>query len=166
MLELAPVISTALEEMYRDYHGMVFRTAYRVTGSAEDAEDVLQTVFMRLVRRNAAGEIDNAESYLRRSAVNAAVDLVRARRQMADVELERLPAFSSGIDSAQLKDQLRKGLAALPGRSAEMFVLRFIEGLSNGEVAKQMGISAVTVAVTLHRTRKKLQQILRQGVSR
>src|SRR5258707_8846164 len=40
-----------LEVFFREHHDQVFRTAYRVTGSPSDAEDVLQTVFLRLVRR-------------------------------------------------------------------------------------------------------------------
>src|SRR5665213_3785244 len=88
-----PIIPNALAEMYRDHHTMVFRTAYRITGNAADAEDVLQTVFLRMVRReDAADIIEYPENYLRRAAVHAALDLVRARRSSADVDLERLPA--------------------------------------------------------------------------
>ena len=59
-----------LERAYQEHSGLVFRTAYRVTGNAADAEDVLQTVFLRLVRRDAsAAALENHESYLRRSAV-------------------------------------------------------------------------------------------------
>ncbi len=80
-----PIIPNALAEMYRDHHAMVFRTAYRITGNAADAEDVLQTVFLRMARRDEwADAIERPENYLRRSAVHAALDLVRARRAGAD----------------------------------------------------------------------------------
>ena len=63
-----PIIPNALAEMYRDHHTMVFRTAYRITGNAADAEDVLQTVFLRMVRRDdAADAIEHPENYLRRA---------------------------------------------------------------------------------------------------
>ncbi|MGH9944842.1 MAG: RNA polymerase sigma factor, partial [Pyrinomonadaceae bacterium] len=39
-----------LERLYREHHGQIFRTAYHITGSPSDAEDVLQTVFLRLAR--------------------------------------------------------------------------------------------------------------------
>lgn len=136
---------------------MVFRTAYRVTGNAADAEDVLQTVFMRLTRREP--RIDNPESYLRRSAVNTALDLVRARHDSSVVELDRLPARAQH-EQGELRENLRRALATLPERTAEMFALRFLEGLTNPEVARVMGLSQIVVAVTLHRTRRKLQQIL------
>jgi len=149
---------TALEQMYREHHSMVFRTAYRVTGSPADAEDVLQTVFLRVARREP--KIENPESYLRRSAVNAALDLVRARHESAAIELDRLPGRGQH-EQGELRENLRRALATLPERTAEMFALRFFEGMTNPEVAKAMGLSQVVVAVTLHRTRRKLQKLLK-----
>jgi len=158
-----PIIPNALAEMYRDHHTMVFRTAYRITGNAADAEDVLQTVFLRMVRReDAADAIERPENYLRRAAVHAALDLVRARRAGAEVDLDRLPAAtSSRPDQGDLRDLLRQELSELPARSAEIFTLRFFEGLTNREIADALGISSITVAVTLHRTRRALQKKLR-----
>jgi len=158
-----PIIPNALDSMYREHHAMVFRTAYRVTGNAADAEDVLQTVFLRMVRReDSADAIERPENYLRRAAVHAALDLVRARRSRADVDLERLPAATgSWPDGGDLRDLLRRAVSELPARSAEIFTLRFFEGLTNPEIASALGISSITVAVTLHRTRRQLQKKLR-----
>src|SRR5258707_13224447 len=146
--------------MYEAHHGMVFRTAHRVTGNAADAEDVLQTVFLRLLRRDpgSSAEIDNPESYLRRSAVNAALDVVRARRASNTLETENLPASGSCTELRELRDSLRRALSKLPERTAEMFALRFFEGYTNPEIAKMMGISQIVVADTLHPARKRLAQ--------
>ena len=158
-----PIISNALDAMYREYHTMVFRTAYRITGNAADAEDVLQTVFLRMARRDAAADaVERPENYLRRAAVHAALDLVRARREGTAVDLERLPsAGGSQPDDGDLRELIRQALSELPTRSAEIFTLRFFEGLTNPEIAKALGISSITVAVTLHRTRRELQKKLR-----
>ncbi|MBZ5631504.1 MAG: sigma-70 family RNA polymerase sigma factor [Acidobacteriia bacterium] len=151
-----------LDDLYRNHHLTVFRTAYRITGNTADAEDVLQTVFLRIVRReDAADVIERPENYLRRAAVHAALDVVRARRSGADIDLDRLPAPSSRPDEGDLRDVLRHALSELPARSAEIFTLRFFEGLTNPEIAKALGISSITVAVTLHRTRRELQKKLR-----
>jgi RNA polymerase sigma-70 factor, ECF subfamily len=144
-----------LDQMYEAHHGLVFRTAYRITGNAADAEDVLQTVFLRMVRLNP--EVDNPESYLRRSAVNAALDVVRARHDNDTLEPERI-ASGTCTELSELRDSLRRALSKLPARSAEMFAMRFFEGYTNPEIAKLLGISQVVVAVTLHRTRRKLQK--------
>ncbi len=145
-----------LDRIYEAHHGMVFRTAYRITGNAADAEDVLQTVFLRIVRLNP--EMDNAESYLRRSAVNAALDVVRARHDNDTLEPERMAASGSCTELRELRDRLRAALAKLPARTAEMFAMRVFEGYTNPEIAKLLGISRVVVAVTLHRTRQRLRK--------
>ena len=161
--ETVSTIPKPLDDLYTAHHGMVFRTAHRITGNAADAEDVLQTVFLRLVRRESLDEIENPESYLRRSAVNAALDVVRARHESDTLEMEKLPSSGSCTELRELRDTLRRILSKLPGRSAEMFAMRFFEGYSNQEIAKLMNLSQVVVAVTLHRTRRKVQKELRGG---
>ncbi|MGA3188359.1 MAG: sigma-70 family RNA polymerase sigma factor [Bryobacteraceae bacterium] len=153
---LAYAMVKPLDQMYEAHHSMVFRTAYRITGNAADAEDVLQTVFLRMVRGNP--EVENPESYLRRSAVNAALDVVRARHDNDTLEPERMAASGSCTELSELRDTLRRELSKLPPRNAEMFAMRFFEGYTNPEIAKLLGISQVVVAVTLHRTRRKLQR--------
>jgi RNA polymerase sigma-70 factor, ECF subfamily len=151
-------IPTELELTFRAHHGLVFRTAYRITGNAADAEDVLQTVFLRLVRRSLGGEPwDNPESYLRRAAINAALDVIRSRRAEGAVELTMdLPHDDAG----ELRRALAAAMAQLPTRSAEVFTLRFLEGFTNPEIAKIMGISRVLVAVIVHRARQQLRSEL------
>src|SRR5439155_19395653 len=78
-----------LEEVFRAHQGCVLKAAYRITGSMADAEDVSQTVFLRLARGAVdQGRISNLQSYLHRSAVNAALDLIRSRghREVVPVE--------------------------------------------------------------------------------
>jgi len=155
-----------LEQAFQAHSGLVFRTAYRITGNAADAEDALQTVFLRLVRRDsAAAALENHESYLRRAAVNVALDIVRSKQTAKSVPLEDAPPRnlmeSSGESSREMKDCLRRAVAQLNRREAEVFTLRFFEGHSNPEIARLLGISQVHVAVILHRSRRQLQKEVR-----
>ncbi len=160
-------IPKPLDELYQVHHAMVFRTAHRITGNAADAEDVLQTVFLRLLRRESAvTEIENPESYLRRSAVNAALDIVRARQADNTLELEKMATSGSCTELRDLRDTMRRALSKLAPKAAEMVALRFFEGYTNPEIAKLLGLSQIVVAVTVHRARKKLQQELKRGVGR
>jgi RNA polymerase sigma factor (sigma-70 family) len=148
----------ALERAFEAHHGLVFRTAYRVTGNAADAEDVLQTVFLRLAGRDVVADaVDNPESYLRRAAVNASLNLLE-QRSRKNVPLENAPEPHARSDQRDLREVLRLAMARLGGRTAEMFALRFLEGHSNGEIAEMFGVSSLVVAVTLHRARKQLQK--------
>lgn len=153
-----------LERAFDAHHVTVFRAAYRVTGNAADAEDVLQTVFLRLAGSNQGADnmtsIENIEAYLRRAAVNASLNLLE-RRAGRNVPLESAPEPHARVDEAaqrELRQVLRIAMATLGGRTAEMFALRFIEGHSNGEIAGMFGVSALVVGVTLHRARKQLQK--------
>ncbi len=156
-----------LEQMFQLHHGLVFRTAYRITGNAADAEDVLQTVFLRMLRRDHAAEmLQKPESYFRRAAVNVALDVVRRGRDSRSVPLEEVspdqhPAERREPDAGELRECLRRALASLNRREAEIFALRFFEDVSNQDIAKLLGMSQIHVAVILHRTRARLQKEIR-----
>ena len=159
--EPAIAIPDELDRAFRAHHGLVFRTAYRITGNAADAEDVLQTVFLRLLRRpEHADAMENEESYLRRAAINAALDVMRSRQADRTVELTDLPVNSAHDNSRELRDALGRALAQLKPRPAEIFALRFLEGFSNPQIARMIGISQVLVAVIVHRTRQQLRKEL------
>jgi RNA polymerase sigma-70 factor (ECF subfamily) len=159
-----------LEEVFRTHQARVLKAAYHVTGSMADAEDVLQSVFLRLARGTVdANRISNLQSYLHKSAVNAALDLIRSRGHREDVPVETADAMESNpgvsperaLSSLEIKNWLRRELALLNPRAAEMFVLRYLEGLDNPEIARAMNTSQAAVAVTLHRTRARLKKGLR-----
>ena len=148
--------------LFEQYHGLVFRTAYRITGNAADAEDVLQTIFLRLLRRNPSSPgLENQESYLRRAAVNASVDLIRARQAEVSVPLREIPAAAGGFEQGHMRDCLRQGIAHLSPRSAEIFALRYLKDFTNQQIAQALNTSHVVVAVTLHRARRQLQKEIR-----
>ncbi len=169
--ESAPTPAPELERIFQEHHGLVFRAAFRVTGNASDAEDVLQTVFLRLLKRDAEAEpVGNMASFLHRAAVNAAVDLLRTRRNIRNIPLDELePVLAEsahrGPDRAQasseIREWLRTALARLNPRIAEMFTLRFFEGKDNPEIARLLNTTPGTVAVTLSRTRDRLQKEFR-----
>jgi RNA polymerase sigma-70 factor (ECF subfamily) len=162
--------SAELEEIFRAHHARVLKAAYRVTGSVSDAEDVAQSVFLRLARTGIdRNRITYLEGYLHRAAVNGALDLIRSRGNREDVPLEDevLPASHSPLSperahsSLEIRNWLRRALGQLSPRTAEMFVLRYIEGMDNPEIAESMNTSQAVVAVTLHRVRAKLKKDLR-----
>lgn len=156
-----------LEAIFRQHHAQVFRAAYRITGSASDAEDVLQTVFLRLLGLERGGTLSETPgSYLHRAAVNAALDLVRNRRTWKSApveELEHLPEDPERGPERQREDQelagrVRQALSELSPRMAEIFALRYFEGYDNHEIARMLNASRSTVAVLLHRARRRLKK--------
>ena len=170
-MEPGTLPASDLEQIFRENHAAVFRAAYRITGNATDAEDALQTVFLRMLKRDPASEpVENMSSFLHRSAVNAALDLVRARHNVRNVPLDELePILAEPPQhrpdrlqaAGEIREWLRGALARLNPRIAQMFALRFFEGKENPEIARLLNTTPGTVAVTLSRTRDRLEKEFR-----
>lgn len=159
---LIPVTSTAplasFAEMYERHHEAVFRAALRVTGRPADAEDVLQTVFLRVLSRGGdVTELAQPAAYFRRAAVNAAVDVLRRRELHAESAYDELAPHAAVQPSLLLKERLRRAIAAVDSDDASLFLLRHVEGLSIDELAAMFQIEKNNVAVRLHRIRHRLQ---------
>ncbi len=163
-----------IESVFRDHAPRVLAAAHRVTGSAQDAEDVLQTVFLRLVRRGGGLlQEGNPSAYLHRAAVNAGLDVVRARRASHSMPLETVESAvadpqaanpDAKLGSSEIRSEVRKALAQLSPRAAEIFALRYFEGYDNHEIAGMLGSSRSTVAVILHRARQRVREAIRPYV--
>ncbi len=175
----APDAGGRVEALFREHSELVFKAAYRLTGNPMDAEDVLQTVFLRLTRSGedeASGpnakkprDLDqNPRGYLRRAAINASIDLLRARmtkehtrpaEEAPEPQDQARRPDQRPIDR-ELRDWLRRAIATLGPKRAQILTLRFLEGLSNQEIAKILGTSAGVVAVLLFRARTQLKREL------
>jgi RNA polymerase sigma factor (sigma-70 family) len=86
--------------------------------------------------------------------------VIRSRQSNPTVELVDVAGDHAESDVGELRQVLGRALSQLQPRSAEVFALRFIEGMSNREIARALGISAVHVAVTIFRTRQQLRKEL------
>jgi RNA polymerase sigma-70 factor (ECF subfamily) len=164
--------SAGLDELgalFREHYKVLFRVAYRLTGSESDAEDVLQTVFLRLTPNGALRDLSpNPRGYLYRAAVNASVDLLRSRARANSVSLDvidfeqspktSVPSPADNFADIELRELIRQAVAKLEGRAATAFALRYFEGYDNSQIAKVLGTSQMVVAVTLHRARIRLRK--------
>jgi len=150
-------------ELFHRHARTVFAAAYRITRSSADAEDILQVIFLRLLRRPPdAPVLADPAAYLHCAAVHAALDCLRGRVAAAWVPIEAGPEPAApGGDGGDLAEALRAALARLAPRTAEVFTLRHIEGMSNSQIAGLLGLTPVHVAVLLHRARRQLQRELR-----
>lgn len=157
-----------LEMIFQQHNKLVFHAAYRITGNAMDAEDVLQTVFMRLARREGGPSLAGSPAgYLHRAAVNAALDVVRSRKSARTSHLEdaeatlqddRVAGPERSSENREVRERVRQALADMNPKTAEVFSLRYFEGYGNNEIAAMLGTSRSTVAVMLHRARNRLKE--------
>lgn len=154
----------ALAALYRDHADRVFTVAFRITGSRDDAEDVLQDVFVGLARAlESYEERGRFASWLNRLTVRTSLMKLRAaqrRREQPLGELEEgaahAPARADGVERVAL----RRALARLPAAMRVVFMLREVEGHSHDEIAELLGISAGASATRLSRAWSLLRKEL------
>jgi RNA polymerase sigma-70 factor, ECF subfamily len=157
-----------LERIFREHYDFVHRTAHRVTGNSQDAEDVLQTLFLRLFRREGSPDLGtNPKAYLYRATVNIALDVVRLRKRQnltdAETPLQEIPfppAASRGAE--ELNSYLLAAIAELHPKAAEILLLKYVHGYADREIASLLGTTRGTVAVSLFRSRARLRKSIRQ----
>jgi RNA polymerase sigma-70 factor (ECF subfamily) len=153
------------EDIFREHYRLVYRTAFRITGRAEDTEDVVQTVFLRLLRRGLPADFyKNPKGYLYRAAVNLSLNVVESRnRFVLDNEtVFREPGTTPpDTNSQSYREWFSGALLKLRPRAVEIFLLRYEQDYTDVEIAKMLGTSRGVIAVSLFRSRARLRKLLR-----
>jgi len=158
-----------LEEIYRRYAPLVYRTAWGVLGNREDAEDVLQSVFLKLLRRECPPDLTrNPQAYLYRAAVTVSLDSLKARRRrpvlVEDLERLEIPAANARARfDEDTHGRVFDAIAQLSPEAAEILLLRYMQNTRIADIAVVLGVSRAAVAVRLFRARARLKALLRVG---
>jgi len=175
----------AFEEIVRRYQGRIFRLACRLT-SDTDAPDVLQETFLQVYRHLPSFRGDSQfGTWLYRIATNAALMHRRTRARRPAESLETfLPQFDAEgmhaatpaellvasraeeiLDRRFLAEKAREGIARLPDRYRDAFVLRDLEEMSTSDVSRMLGVDPATVRQRVHRARLMLRGFLNHLVT-
>jgi RNA polymerase sigma-70 factor, ECF subfamily len=154
------------DSIFREYSEFVYRTAYRVTGTAEDAEDVMQTVFLKLFRNLKPSDVrQKPKAYLYRASVNTALNVVRSRQHHVLTDQSRIfesdAPWRQSDKEADMHECLRMALSDLRPKAAEIFILRYVHGYSDVEIGELLGTSRGTIAISLFRSRTRLRKSIR-----
>ncbi|HTC36881.1 MAG TPA: sigma-70 family RNA polymerase sigma factor [Bryobacteraceae bacterium] len=151
------------EELVGAHGSMVLRTAYRLLGRLEDAQDAAQEVFLRLFR--SLDRIDgDPKAWLYRVTVNVCNDHHRKRIPAIELDEHRAdpaPNPERALTLAERRRLLMDGLAILSERERTTVVLRDIEGLSTAETAAILGVEEGTVRSHISTARVKLAKYVR-----
>jgi RNA polymerase sigma-70 factor (ECF subfamily) len=155
-------------QIFREHYDLIYRTAYSITRTAEDAEDVVQTIFLRLLRRESLPDLtSNPKGYFYRAAVNLSLKTIRSRQRQVltgdseHFEADRDTTAGSDEEDEELDRRLWRAIAELNEGAAQTLVLRYIHGHSLAGIAKLLGTTRSTVAVSLFRSRARLKKLIR-----
>jgi RNA polymerase sigma-70 factor, ECF subfamily len=165
----------AFRSLVERHSRYLFNVAYRLTGSAQDAEDVVQDTFLKAYQQLSRFEARaDFRTWLHRIAVNRSIDLIRTRRhrefgQDPD-DLERgaesgsVGSAPAGPDrlvlSAEIHERVTEGLALLTASERLAFTLRHVEGLPIREVATAMGLKTEAAKNSIFRAVRKMRAVL------
>ena len=162
--------TAAFETLYRTHAGRLFGLLTRMTASAQDAEDLLQDVFVQAHRKLAGfrGE-SSLGTWLYRLAVNQCLDHLRGKHTRMARATDSLDADDAAepvavtplVPDAVARIDLERAIAQLPPGCRAAFVLHDVEGLEHREVAEALGISEGTSKSQVHKARMKLRVLLR-----
>ena len=157
---------TEFQDLYRAYGRPLWAYLYRVTGSAADADDLVQEAYCRLLATPVATR-DHAElrAYLFRIATNAATDLWRRGGRGSRRTVPVTSETASVGDHAQavaLKQDMARTFRDLKPQERVLLWLAHVEGNAHAEIAETLGLTAASVPVLLHRARRKLADLLRK----
>jgi RNA polymerase sigma factor (sigma-70 family) len=161
-------VAPTWEQVVRDHSARVYRLAYRLSGNAQDAEDLTQETFVRVFRSLAAFSPGTFEGWLHRITTNLFLDMVRRRQRIRfdalPEDTERLPGSAPSPEQVyadtHLDPQIQAALDALSPEFRVAVVLCDIEGLTYEEIAATLGIKLGTVRSRIHRGRVQLREAL------
>lgn len=152
------------DEIVALHQQKVLRTAYRLLGRMEDAQDAAQEVFLRLLKN--LHKIDgDAQAWLYRVTVNVCNDHHRRKFLVMEIDADfrdSTPSPERALEIEERKRLLIDGLQTLPGRERAAVVLRDIEGLSTREVAAILNVEEVTIRSQISMARVKLAKYVRR----
>ena len=163
-LELIAAINggdaAAFEVLYLRYRNWVAALAFRFTGDSDAALDVLQETFLYVLRKFPDFRLKaNFKTFLYPAVRNLSIAARRKaeRYQAAEKDLERLENTPGPMGSGSASGDLEIVLAQLPEEQREVILLRFVEGLTLGEIAEAMNIPLGTVKSRLHNALQALR---------
>jgi RNA polymerase sigma-70 factor (ECF subfamily) len=166
----------AFDELVARYHRIVFAIAYRMTGSASEADDLCQDVFLRVFQN--LRRFDPARPlapWVRKIACNGALHYLRRRglerRHAAPAPRDGSPEPAAAVPdpapdpervlaARELEARLQRALLAFPEKPRLAFTLKYVEGLTSGEIADALDVPRNTVKTWLLRARESLREEL------
>ncbi len=146
-------------KMIEEHGPSVYRAAWRILRHRQDVEDVVQDVFEHAWSTRTNQDVRVWGAWLTRLAVCRALDRLKRKRPVNLATFD-IPDSSSNkrdaLEDEELARALRLAVAELPERQSVAFSLKYFEGMSNAEIAQQLGISPSNVSTALHKARRTL----------
>jgi RNA polymerase sigma-70 factor (ECF subfamily) len=157
-----------VETLFKENRRLIFRAAFRITRNKDDAKEVLQNVFVKLIREKRPPQdfIKNPAGYLRRAATNEAFSLIRSpyEQRLSDekIDWDQLPASGADTNEDPRIERLRAAMGKLKPGLLEVLNLYYDEEYNCSEIAVLQGKMSATVWKDLSIARRELKRLVRK----
>jgi RNA polymerase sigma-70 factor (ECF subfamily) len=160
----------AFEQLYDGYHRLVFGIALRIASDAALAEDVTQSIFLKLWSAPDAFREGNFSGWLSRVTRNRALDVVRSRSNRPTDEIPAdIPAEASTDSTVFARidaQRVRGALSALSEEQRAPIEMGFFAGITHEEIARRTGIPLGTIKTRIRTGLRRMREMLNEAVSR
>ena len=148
--------------LYDMYSDSIFKLAYSYVGSMQDAEDIVQNIFLKLIQKDIHISIGKEKSYLLTMAVNACKDLMKSAGQKLAVPFEEVTTDKAIMNTfTEEESGLFEALKNLPEDYRVTIHLHYFEGYKVKEIARILKVSQSAVTMRLTRGRNMLADLLK-----
>ena len=159
-----------IELLFKHYYGFVASQVFRILPNKFTTDDICQEVFLDLwKRRETSKNIHSLKGYLRKTAVNRALNFIRDQKKhqhQSTDHLQRMAAGETnhniGIETDELRQVLQKEIMDLPEKCRQVFILSRYEDKSYKEIAAELSISEKTVENQISKALKRLREVVKK----
>ncbi|MGM0752144.1 MAG: RNA polymerase sigma factor [Bacillota bacterium] len=165
-----PASPPSLEEMYDQFHKLIYHIAYNMTKDVHLSQDIVQETFLKAyIKIDTLLDTTKTKSWLTSIARYTAIDFIRKESKRNEVCIEDYEevnpiqddiALEEEIEARFLKNSIQENIKRLPPPQQEVMSLKVTQDLSDGEIALKLNLSPSTVKTRFHRARKQLYSIV------
>ena len=165
--------TATIDQIVRSYSDMLYRLALAKTGNSHDAQDVMQEVFLKLMRYESSGKTFNDEehrkAWLIRVATNVGVNVSRSSFKRGyvgefndELDSTEYTGEDESISQLETKTVVYPAVMSLPEKYRVIIHLFYYEDMQISDICKATGLGTNTVKSRLHRAREKLREKLKE----
>jgi RNA polymerase sigma factor (sigma-70 family) len=174
--KLIHIESPSFEDVYLQFHRLIYHIAYKLTKDAHLSEDIVQETFLKAYRKwDTLIDFRKIQSWLSSIANRTAIDFIRKESKRREDLVDDQEAYDSPflanstgmveseVDFHLLEEEIEEGIGMLPATQQEVLRLKAIQGLSDKEIAQKLDLNPATVKTRYHRARKQLNVLLNKS---
>ncbi len=150
-----------LVSLYNKYCNQIYKLALSYTCSSQDAEDIVQSVFLKLYEKNPRLDTEKEKAWLTQVTVNCCKDLLKSFWRRNRKDFDNVPESQLAYMTEE-ESELFLAVMKLPLKYRIVVHLHYYEGYSFKEISKFLKISMSAVSMRLHRSRELLREQLKE----